>query len=81
MACATRVREIAKALGDNKRWLSHGRYIGIKTLTEQLRLEIDDFEQDGAKHRLVREYSDTLIEYANRMGEVFCLHSAYRSTL
>lgn len=76
-----RAEEIAKALGDNKRWLSHGRYIGIKTLTEQLRLEIDDFEQDSAKHRLVREYSDTLIEYANRMGEVFCLHSAYRSTL
>ncbi len=76
-----RAEEIAKKLNDNKLWLSHGRYLGMKTLTNDLRLEIDDFQADAEKHSLIREYYDTLFEYAQRMKQVYCMHSAYRSTL
>lgn len=38
-----RAEEIAKTLGDNKRWHSHGRMIGPDTLRDVLRLKIDDY--------------------------------------
>ena len=38
-----RAEEIAKTLSDNKRWHSHGRHIGIETLRNELKLEIEDY--------------------------------------
>ena len=38
-----RAEEIAKLLGNHKHWHSHGRMIGIKTLKEELKLEIEDY--------------------------------------
>ncbi len=38
----TRATEIARDLGDNKRWHSHGRSIGIAALTHILKLKIED---------------------------------------
>lgn len=76
-----RAEEIARKLNDNNTWLSHGRFIGLKTLSVELHLEIDDFQSDPKKHTLIREYYDTLYEYAQRMGQWSCLHSAHRSTL
>lgn len=76
-----RAVEIAEMLSDNKIWHSHGRLIGMATLRNIVRLEIDDYTTDNDLRGLIREYHDTLTEYATRMGQGFCLHSAYRSTL
>jgi hypothetical protein len=51
-----RAEEIAKLLGDNKLWHSHGRMIGPATLQRLLRLKIDDYSHDGTLRPLVRSY-------------------------
>ena len=38
-----RAEEIAKSLSDNKQWHSHSRMISPSTLTNELKLKIDDF--------------------------------------
>ncbi len=60
-----RAQEIAYILNDNSRWHSHGRMIGIKTLQEILKLEIDDFSDNVEKsqeleslHRFVNDYAE-----------------------
>lgn len=58
-----RAREIADKLSDNQIWHSHGRGIPMRTLRDELKLRIDDFDQNAllgahirAYHSLVREY-------------------------
>lgn len=70
-----RAEEIAKLLGDNKLWHSHGRAIGVSTLQQVLRLKIEDYSQDLQLRNLVRSYNDLLIEYINRFGYKFFVHS------
>ena len=60
-----RAIEIAEKLSDNNRWKSHGRPIGIETLTTDLNLKIIDFEKDQALNNLIAEYYDVLTEYIN----------------
>jgi hypothetical protein len=71
-----RAEEIAKILSDNNRWHSHGRFIGMKTLTD-LRLEIDDLGEDINLHKSVRLYSDTLADYLARQQIAFFLYSRH----
>ncbi len=59
---ATRAQEIAEALSDHKRWHSHGRMIGIKTLTEDLRLRIEDYTEETELKDVLRQYSDLLLD-------------------
>ena len=61
-----RAEEIARLLGDNKLWHSHGRLIGPSTLKTVLRLRIDDYSQDTILRGLVRSYNDLLVEYIGR---------------
>jgi len=63
---AARAEEIARLLGDNKVWHSHGRLIGTTTLTTMLRLKIDDYSRDADRRRLIRAYNDLLTEYVVR---------------
>ena len=58
-----RAIEIAKKLSDNNIWKSHGRPIGIETLTNDLNLKIIDFEKDPELNKIIAEYYDVLIEY------------------
>ena len=51
----TRAREIAKILGDNRRWHSHGRAIGIGELID-MHLKIENFGDTPELNRAVREY-------------------------
>ncbi len=60
-----RAIEIAEKLSDNNRWKSHGRPIGIETLTTDLNLKIIDFEKDQELNNLIAEYYDVLTEYIN----------------
>jgi hypothetical protein len=70
-----RAEEIARKLGDNKLWHSHGRMIGPKTLHDELRLEIDDYSRDDTLRPLVRSYNDLLTDYIARNDFPLFLHS------
>lgn len=70
-----RAEEIAKLLGDNKLWHSHGRMISAVTLSQALRLKIDDYSTDNTLRGLIRDYNDLLIEYISRSDFKFFMHS------
>ncbi len=70
-----RAEEIARLLGDNKRWHSHGRMIGVSTLRDVLRLEIDDYSGNLKLRTLIRSYTDSLSDYILRMNFGLFLHS------
>ena len=70
-----RAKQIASALGDNKIWHSHGRFIGLETLQNTLRLEIDDYTTNLTLRKQIRVYNDLLTDYMNRQGKRFVLHS------
>ena len=61
-----RAEEIAKLLGDNGLWHSHGRSIGINTLKTVLKLQIDDYSNDADLSNKIRDYNDLLCEYILR---------------
>lgn len=44
-----RAEEIAGMLSDNKVWHSHGRFIGIRTLQDVVKLKIEDFSDNKEK--------------------------------
>lgn len=70
-----RAEDIARILGDNKRWHSHGRMIGPSTLSSELRLRINDYSNEPEVRTLVRSYSDLLTQYIARQGYNAYLHS------
>lgn len=70
-----RAEEIANLLSNNKIWHSHGRMIGVRTLETVLRLKIEDYSNDKDLRDLIRSYNDLIIEYVNRSGLKFFLHS------
>jgi hypothetical protein len=70
-----RAEQIAKMLGDNKLWHSHGRMIGPGTMTRMLRLEINDYSTDNALRVLIRAYNDLLTDYIVRHGYNSFMHS------
>ena len=57
-----RAIEIAEALSDHNRWHSHGRMISVRTLTEVLRLKIEDYTDDESLKQVIRQYSDLLLD-------------------
>ena len=70
-----RAEEIAKTLGDNKIWHSHGRMIGVSTLTDVLRLKIEDYSDDVELRKKIRNYNEFLIAYIMKENFHFFLHS------
>lgn len=70
-----RAEQIARALSDDKRWHSHGRMISMKTLTEGLRLEIDDYSQIIELSHGAKMYNALLSEFLERQGTPFLIHS------
>jgi hypothetical protein len=70
-----RAEEIAKQLGDNKLWHSHGRMIGPATLARLLRLRVNDYSDDATLRPLVRSYNDLLVEYIARSDFKYFMHS------
>jgi hypothetical protein len=61
-----RAEEIARDLGDNKIWHSHGRSIGVSALTHTLRLKIEDYSTDTKVRTLIRDYNDLICQYISR---------------
>lgn len=70
-----RAKDIAKDLGDNKLWHSHGRSIGVTALTNILKLKIEDYSSDTVLRPLIREYNDLICQYILRNGSEAFLHS------
>ena len=70
-----RAEEIARFLGDNKLWHSHGGMIGINTLRTLLRMQIEDYSEDKELKHLIRSYNDLIVEYIRRNNLQFYLHS------
>lgn len=70
-----RAEEIAKLLGNNSLWQSHGRSIGIKTLTGILKLRIEDYSKEPELRNLIRNYNDLITEYILRHGPKIFVHS------
>ncbi len=70
-----RAREIARQLGNNAHWHSHGRSIGIKTLQKELRLQIEDFSGNEKLSSQIRHYNSLAIEYAKKQGYHSFIHT------
>jgi hypothetical protein len=75
-----RAEEIATLLSNNSHWHSHGRYIGMKTLTETVRLEIEDFGTDKDLQEAVRLYSDVVSAFLNRNHVPYFVYSRHTSS-
>lgn len=58
----SRAKEIADALGDNKKWKSHGRPINIEAL-EELKLKINDYSGENEVRGKIRGYYNLLRNY------------------
>lgn len=69
-----RAREIADNLGNNKKWHSHARMLGIDTL-RGIKLKIEDFSGDATLQPLIRSYNDLITEFIVRNNYEFFLHS------
>ena len=70
-----RAEEIARKLSDNKLWHSHGRNIGINTLTGLLKLKIDDYSDNTKLLTMIRDYHDFLVDFVQRQDFPIFLHS------
>jgi hypothetical protein len=70
-----RASDIARDLGDNNLWHSHGRSIGIEALTKILRLKIDDYSAEIPLRRLIRDYNDLICQYIIRTDTPAFLHT------
>ena len=70
-----RAEEIATGLADNKQWHSHGRMIGVTTLTKILRLKIEDYSEDKTLRPLILAYSDFITDYIEKNGYKTYMHS------
>lgn len=75
-----RAIEIADMLGDNKRWHSHGRYIGIKTLTETLNIKIDDFSDNNEMCDACERLRNSLREFMRMFSQEILIVFGYRNT-
>jgi hypothetical protein len=69
-----RAKAIAAALSDNEKWHSHGRGINLKTLKEEIGLQIKDYGSEGYG-KTIREYFDLLTDYMNRQKLFAFVHT------
>ncbi|MBK9151798.1 MAG: ATP-dependent Clp protease proteolytic subunit [Saprospiraceae bacterium] len=70
-----RAKDIASKLSNNSIWHSHGRSIGIDTLTNFLKLKIEDYSNNDELRELIRNYNDLICEYIIRSGAKAFVHS------
>lgn len=70
-----RARYIAEKLSDNNIWRSHGRYIGIDTLTKVLKLEIEDYSDNADLRSAIIEYHDLLAEFVAKNNRRIFFHT------
>jgi membrane-bound ClpP family serine protease len=69
-----RAEEIAKDLGDNTLWKSHGRPINIDSL-KNLGLKIEDYSNDLVLKNLIHDYYDLLSDYVTSNNLPIFVHT------
>ena len=69
-----RAAEIARALNDTERWHSHGHGISMEVLRRDLRLRIDDYDEDPCLGNRVKDYYTLFEDYRMRRGDTGALH-------
>ena len=72
-----RAEEIATLLSDNGHWSSHGRFIGMETLRNQLRLKIEDFGEDPDLQDAVRRYCEVFSTFCAERGIPSYVYSSH----
>ena len=70
-----RAQKIAEALSDHTKWHSHRRMIGINTLTNELRLKIEDYSKNRELKNAIREYSDLLLDCIRSRATSYMIHT------
>ena len=70
-----RAKEIADQLNDTDRWHTHGRGIGMDTLRAELKLVIDDLNENPELAAKVREYYELLTDYMDRENMDMFVHT------
>jgi hypothetical protein len=70
-----RAEDVAKLLGDNKYWHSHGRMIGINTLRSVVRLKIEDYSNDPKLQPIIRSYNDLITEWIAKTDNRLFVHT------
>lgn len=80
MAVTDKMREeraeyIARALSQHDRWQTHGRGISMKTLRDELKLQIDDYGSDPVLSGMVWSYFWFLRDYMDRQSSEGFVHS------
>ncbi|MEX1014005.1 MAG: serine dehydrogenasease [Candidatus Paceibacterota bacterium] len=70
-----RAEEIATKLSDNNLWKSHSRPINIETLTNDIRLEIEDYSDEDELRKDIRSYYDLLSDYVKRSQTTIFIHT------
>ena len=63
-----RAAEIATKLNETERWHSHSRGISMAMARRDLKLQINDLENDQPLHDALREYNDLLLDYRMKLG-------------
>jgi ClpP class serine protease len=70
-----RANEVAKKLNDTKHWHSHGRGIPMQMIRRDLKLLVDDFEDDPALKQPIHDYFRLLQDYqARRQHFLYVIH-------
>lgn len=70
-----RANEVANILSNPDRWHSQGRGIDMKTLQDEVKLEIEDYTKIKDLGPIVKEYFELLKDYMNREKMMSFIHS------
>lgn len=70
-----RAKEIARKLGDNSYWHSHGRHIGINTLQNILKIQIEDYSSDNELSGVINRYNSLGEQFALKQNWLTFIHS------
>lgn len=69
---------IARQLSNTDRWHSHGYGISMAVLRKDLKLHIDDLEDEPERSEQVRQYDGLLFDYMLKLGHQGAIHTADR---
>nr|VFJ53073.1 MAG: Serine dehydrogenase proteinase [Candidatus Kentron sp. FM]VFJ56362.1 MAG: Serine dehydrogenase proteinase [Candidatus Kentron sp. FM]VFK11183.1 MAG: Serine dehydrogenase proteinase [Candidatus Kentron sp. FM] len=64
----SRAKAIAKQLNNTKRWHAHGRGINMFVMREELKLKIEDFDENDKLSSQIRSLYDLVTDYMGKTG-------------
>jgi len=70
-----RAEEIARILNDTDKWHSHGYGISKEELERDLKLQVDDFDDDADVADCIQTYHGLLMDYMIKNGDLAVLHA------